>query len=32
MREYSADFGGEAVLLYPKVGVCGETVSCRGET
>ncbi len=31
MKEYSADFGGEAVLLYPRVGPCEETESRRGD-
>ncbi len=29
MKEYSADFGGKAVLLYPRVGPCEETESRR---
>ena len=31
MKEYSADFHGDAVLLYPKVEFGEETVSRRGD-
>jgi 5-methylcytosine-specific restriction endonuclease McrBC regulatory subunit McrC len=31
MKEYSADYGGKAVLLYPRVGPCAETESRRGD-